>query len=431
MRGQTHPASLWRETATPASPAQPLDSAIEADIAIIGGGYTGLSAALRALELNLKPAIIEASEVGWGASGRNGGVVSTKFRVSLSDIAKHRGLGVAKQMNRLGHDAMDCVESYVETFSLSDAAFGKTGNLHCAHNEVALGRLIANAKVQREMFDDTSLTVLDASETAAETGSSNFMGGVLSSHAGVIHPLNYARGLAAAVRALGGQIFEQSPVLAKETVGGHVHLSTSGGSVKARKLIIASNGYSDLTDATRAVQRTVIPFRSAIIATEPLPIDIFTTLMPNGRSYSETRRMMRWFRRAGDRMLFGGRGAFGKTDSGVAFRTLEGAMKQLFPQLANKAITHRWSGLVAMTMDSLPQIGMLDERTAFSLGYNGAGIAMASLLGRHVVDLLIGRTPDLAIMRRERPSTIPFYFFRQPAVRIVAGWYQFLDSIGR
>jgi glycine/D-amino acid oxidase-like deaminating enzyme len=141
--------------------------------------------------------------------------------------------------------------------------------------------------------------------------------------------------------------------------------------------------------------------------------------------------MMRWFRRIDDRLLFGGRGAFGKSDSASAFDALEQAMKRIFPQLADKAVTHRWSGLVAMTLDSLPQIGRLDPRTAYSVGYNGAGIAMASLLGRHALDLVMGDEPDLALMRRKEPQPIPFYFLREPAVRVVAGWYQLLDRIGR
>jgi glycine/D-amino acid oxidase-like deaminating enzyme len=431
MLNLTHPLSLWRETAAPAPAPERLTGTVSADIAIVGGGYTGLSAALAAIERGLHPVVVEASDVGFGASGRNGGVVSTKFRVSLSDMARHHGIEVARRMSRLGHDAMDCVERNVEAYAITAAGFAKTGNLRCAHNQRALAALADEAKTARETFGDTSLAILDARETAAETGSDGFVGGVLNSHAGVIHPLSYARGLAQAVRERGGQIFERSPVLTIKQQPNGVELVTEGGTVTAERLIMASNGYSDLTSATGAVRGTVIPFRSAMVATEPLPAEMFATLVPHGRSYSETRRMMRWFRRIDDRLLFGGRGAFGKRDSAAAFQALETAMKQIFPQLAGNAVTHRWSGLVAMTLDSLPQIGLINERTAFSLGYNGTGIAMSSLLGRHALDLLMGGTPDLALLRRERPQSIPLYFLREPAVRTVAGWYQFLDRIGR
>ncbi|MGL4813434.1 MAG: NAD(P)/FAD-dependent oxidoreductase [Beijerinckiaceae bacterium] len=431
MQRLTPVPSLWRETATPAAPAKVLSGSVTADVAIIGAGYTGLSAALRAIEAGLKPVIVEAEEVGFGCSGRNGGVVSTKYRVSLSDMATHHGVETARLMSRLGHDAMDCVERYVEDLDIQQAGFAKTGNLRCAHNSHALASLIEEAKTMRETFGDQSLRTLDKAETAAETGSRDFAGGVLNTHAGVIHPLNYARGMAKAVVAGGGEIFERSLVEQVKPAAAGVEIATSQGSVRAERLIIATNGYSDLSPATSLVRKAVIPFRSAMIATQPLPAETFTTLVPQARSYSETRRMMRWFRRIDDRLLFGGRGAFGKTDSASAFSALETAMKGIFPQLAEVSIIHRWSGLVAMTMDSLPQIGLANPRTAFSVGYNGTGIAMASLLGRHALELVMGEKPDLGLMRRDRPEAIPFYFLREPAVRTVAGWYQFLDKIGR
>ncbi|MBT9293163.1 NAD(P)/FAD-dependent oxidoreductase [Prosthecodimorpha staleyi] len=431
MQRMTPAPSLWRETATPAPPLKALSGSVTADVAIVGAGYTGLSAALRAIEAGLKPVIIEAEEVGFGASGRNGGVVSTKYRVSLSDMARHHGVETAKRMSRLGHDAMDCVERYVEELGIQQAGLAKTGNLRCAHNAQALAALTGEARTVRETFGDQSLRLLDRAETAFETGSQDFAGGVLNSHAGVIHPLNYARGLARAVVAGGGEIFERSLVEQAKQAPAGIELTTSRGSVRAERLIVATNGYSNLSSATSMVRQAVIPFRSAMIATQPLPPETFNSLVPHARGYSETRRMMRWFRRIDDRLLFGGRGAFGKTDSASAFTALETAMKGIFPKLADVPITHRWSGLVAMTMDSLPQIGLANPRTAFSFGYNGTGVAMASLLGRHALELVIGEKPDLGLMRRDRPEAIPFYFLREPAVRTVVGWYQFLDKIGR
>jgi len=431
MSDLTPPSSLWRETATESSRSQALSGTVTADVAIIGAGYTGLCAALRAIERGLEPAVIEASEVGFGASGRNGGVVSTKYRVSLGDMARRHGVDVAKRMNRLAHDAMDCVERNVGDHAIEAAGFAKTGNLRCAHNANALAGLVDEARIAMETFGDTSLQILDAGETRHETGSSTFVGGVLNRHAGVIHPLSYARGLARAVRKAGGQIYERSRVERIDHVPGGIEIATSQGVVRAGRLVIATNGYSDLSSATSCVRRSVIPFRSAMVATEPLPPETFATLLRNGRSYSETRRMMRWFRRIDDRLLFGGRGAFGKSDSASAFAALEIAMKQIFPQLGAARVSHRWSGLVAMTMDSLPQIGLADGKTAFALGYNGAGIAMSSFLGRCALDILLGDQVDLGLMRRKRPEAIPLYVLREPAVRAVAGWYQFLDRIGR
>ncbi|WP_245469420.1 FAD-binding oxidoreductase, partial [Mesorhizobium sp. M7A.F.Ca.MR.362.00.0.0] len=129
--------------------------------------------------------------------------------------------------------------------------------------------------------------------------------------------------------------------------------------------------------------------------------------------------------------LYGGRGAFGKKDSQSAFTALHKAMVRQFPELAEATVTHRWSGLVAMTMDSIPHAGRLDDRIVYAVGYNGTGVALASNMGKHVAAIVAGESPDLGLLTSERLKPVPFYPIREPAVRLVAGWYQFLDAIGR
>lgn len=424
--------SLWAETALPlSSTTEGLEGDVRADVAVIGAGYTGLTAALRLAERGLQPVVIDANGVGWGASGRNGGVVSTKFRVSLPDVARSNGLDMARRMYELGHEAVAEVERLVDGHQIDGADFRLCGNLRCAHNAIALKAITAEADIMRDRFDDRSIRVLTREEAAEETGSRDFVGATLSTHSGAIHPLNYARGLARALLAKGVPIHEKTPAIALHREGSGVRVETPSGSLIASKVIFATNGYSDLTRATAPVRRAVIPFRSAMVATEPLGDNLFSTVMTKGRSYSETRRMMRWFRPFGTRMIFGGRGAFGTADSASAFGALEKAMTAIFPQMEGTRVTHRWSGLVAMTLDSLPQVGRIDANTAFALGYNGTGIAMASLMGGRVADLLLGDEPELGLLATTAPKTVPFYAVRKPAVRAVAGWYQFLDAIGR
>ena len=141
--------------------------------------------------------------------------------------------------------------------------------------------------------------------------------------------------------------------------------------------------------------------------------------------------MMRWFRKVDDRVIFGGRGAFGKQDSESAFDALRKAMVGIFPELTDIPLAFKWSGLVAMTLDSVPHVGRLDDRTLYSVGYNGAGVAMSSLMGGYLASLVRGEAVDLGLLDARRVRTIPFYSLREPAVRMVAGWYQFLDAIGR
>ncbi|MHA6645626.1 NAD(P)/FAD-dependent oxidoreductase [Mesorhizobium sp. A623] len=424
------PQSLWAATADPASRPVRLEGDHVADVAIIGGGYTGLSAARSFAQRGMRPAIVEANEIGWGASGRNGGVVSAKFRAPIPAIAQAHGLAVARRMAEIGHEGVDEVTKLIEEFDITSAAFSMSGNLRCAHNSKALDALVAEAEIMRDTFGDASLRILSGGEVAEETGSNDFVGGVLAAHAGVIHPLNLARGIACGLRQKNIDIFEHSPAFALERTGDGVLIKTPNGALRARYAVLATNAYSDLTDATSPVAQTLVPFRSAIIATEPLGRYLDETLMPARRSYSETRRMMRWFRRAGSRMIFGGRGAFGRNDSAAAFEALRHAMIGLFPQLQDVAVTHRWSGLVAMTLRSVPHVGRIDDRISYAMGYNGAGIACSCLMGRYICDLALGGKPDLALLAPERLPTIPFHLARKPAVRLVAGWYQFLDRIG-
>jgi gamma-glutamylputrescine oxidase len=226
-------------------------------------------------------------------------------------------------------------------------------------------------------------------------------------------------------------IFQESPALRLQRENGRLVVETPQGAVRARQAIIATNSYSDLTQATYPMQRTLVPFRSAIIATDKLRLDLAGRLMPTGRTYTETKRMMRWFRMVDDRVIFGGRGAFGKQDSEAAFDALRRAMIGIFPELADVPLSFKWSGLVGMTLDAMPHIGRLNDQTLFSMGYNGAGVAMSSLMGRYLAAFVRGEKPNVGLLDASRLKTIPLYPLREPAVRMVAGWYQFLDAIGQ
>jgi gamma-glutamylputrescine oxidase len=423
--------SLWAATAEPARAFASLSGDVQADVVIIGAGYTGLSAAHHISKSGLSPIVLEANRVGWGASGRNGGVVSGKFRLSFRDIDAAHGRTMAKRMYAIAHDSVEMVEELVSELGITSAGLTRTGQVKAAHNHATLQAAIDEAGWMKREMGDGDVRILDAGEVRDETGSESFVGGVLNPGSGGIHPLNYVRGLACGVANRGVAIFEETPVLRLRRENGSVIAETPQGAVRAKQAIIATNGYSDLTDATAHMQRTLVPFRSAIIATEPLPRNLAGRLMPTGRTYSETKRMMCWFRMVDNRVVFGGRGAFGKQDSESAFAALRKAMIGIFPDLSDVPLAFKWSGLVAMTLDSVPHIGRLDDRTLFSMGYNGAGVAMSSLMGSYLAAFVRGEKVDVGLLDASRLKTIPFYALREPAVRMVAGWYQFLDAIGQ
>ena len=423
--------SLWRATATPLRALPVLRGDIQADVAIIGAGYTGLSAAHHLAKSGLAPVVIEANQPGWGASGRNGGVITAKFRVSFPTIAATHGKAMARRMYDIALEATDIVSEFVEEFDIADAALTRSGQVKAAHNHETLKYAVTEAQWLRAELGDTTMSVLDADQVREETGSASFVGGVLNAGSGGIHPLNYLNGLANGVLDRGIPIYAGTPALRLRREGDGILIETPEGTVRAKQAIVATNSYSDLTAATSSYRTTLIPFRSAIIATETLSPNLAASVMPTRRTYTETKRMMRWFRMVDDRVIFGGRGAFGKQDSPAAFRALHKAMVGIFPQLADVPLAYRWSGLVAMTLDSVPHVGRADDRVLFAMGYNGAGVAMSSLMGRYLAAFARNERPDVGLLDASRLRHVPFYPLREPAVRMVAGWYQFLDAIGR
>ena len=431
--------SLWVDMAgaapsadAPVSTGAPLDRDISVEVAVIGAGYSGLSAAHALQQRGVQTVVLDANPVGWGASGRNGGVVSSKFRLSFPAIERLHGIQTAKTMHRLAHDGVRVVEQFIDEFKLGQARFEHTGSLRCAHTERAFASIRAEAEWVKQQLGDTTMTVQSRAEVEHETGSKAFVGGVLSTDAGTILPLEYVRGIAAGLTRRKVDIYESTPVLEiiRADGSGGVTLRTPNGTVRAKQVIVGTNAYSNLTPATAAYQRELVPFRSAMIATERLPAVLDARLMVERRSYTETRRMMKWFRKVDGRMLFGGRDAFGKEGQTTGFDALQRAMVELFPDLAGVRVEYQWSGYVGMTFNSLPHVGRSDDTTTFCLGYNGAGVAMASLLGQHAAALALGETPELSLLAAPGLSPVPFHSLRAPGVRLVAAWYQFLDAIG-
>ena len=423
--------SLWTATAGPAPALQSLTGDRQCDVAIIGGGYTGLSAAHHIASSGREPIVIEANTLAWGASGRNGGVVSPKFRVGFPTLMARFGRDTALQLYRTGYQAVDSLVEMVDMLGLTEARLQMGGHIAAAHNEHALAGLEATADWIKRETGGASSVMISAAQVAELTGSKIFAGGLLTPKAGGIHPLNYARGIARSLNDRGVKMYIDSPAEQVRQEGGRMIVQTPQGRVIARQVIYATNGYSDLAPSTDVLHRRLIPFRSAIIATEPLPAAVLAGLLPGGQVCGDTKRMLRWFRVVGDRLIFGGRGAFGKTDSESAFRDLQRSMGGVFPVLRDQPIAFRWSGLVAMTLDYLPHAGQLDDKRFYAIGYNGGGVAMSTWMGAQLSAMTAGRKVDLGLLGGEAFKPIPMHAFRAPGVRLAAGWQQFLDLIGR
>lgn len=424
------PQSLWTQTASADLPTPALAEHVRCDVAVVGGGYSGLHAALTFAGAGLDVVLLEAGPLGYGGSGRNGGVVSAKFRRSFADIAKGHGLDMARRMHAIAERSVDHLIETLEKHDLQSAGFRRAGALKCAHSHKAMNDAWQAAEWTRTVLGETGLTRLSQSDIEAETGASGFVGGVLAEQGGTIQPLSYLRDLARVLHGKGARVFSQSPVTSIAEVSGRVLLRSPRGEVSAGKAVLATDAYSGFTPATRDLAKCLVPFRSAMIATDRLPADIDARLLINERSYTETRRMMRWFRKVDGRILFGGRGALGPVDDPSAFRKLHSAMIGIFPDLADVPLAHRWSGHVALTFDALPLAGMLSPRIGYLTGFNGAGVAMSGMVGHGVAQRMLGQPFDLGLIERERVKKVPFHAFRSLGVRAVTYGYELMDGLG-
>ena len=424
--------SYWSRNAVPPDEYPSLAADVKADVVIIGAGFTGLSAACHLARHDISAIVLEAKTVGFGASGRNGGFVSSRFRYPLSMMARDHGVDVAKRMHMIGLEAVSTVERLVAELDISASHFARTGSLSASHDDRSFAGLKSMIRSNRDLTGDDAWTILDMAEIAKRTGSGRFVGGAINGSIGVIHPLNYVRGLARGAHKMGIEIHENTPALFVKPDRNGVLVGTAHGEVRARYAILASNGYSDMTPATKLVRRRVIPFQSVAIATAPIPDGLLETILsPFSPIMVETKRLPKWFHRVGNRLLVGGRGDFSGHENPDIYKQLKKTLLDIYPQLEPVGIEFQWSGNLAVTQDRLPHIGWASKNILYAMGYNGTGVAMSSLMGDFLARMLRKQQVDLALLAGDNFEDIPFYFLHGPATQIVGRYYQILDDLGR
>jgi glycine/D-amino acid oxidase-like deaminating enzyme len=417
----------WWEAAqpTPAAP-EPLPDTVE--VAIIGGGYTGLSAALTLARLGTPALVLDAEPIGWGASSRNGGMVSGGLKVAGTNLAK-LGPERADRLAREAAGSLAFIEELIAREAI-DCAYARTGRFVAAWTPA---HYEAQQKRVGWLADITggAVRMVPRADMASELGTTHYHGGMVVEAAGALHPARYVRGLAGAAAGAGAVLRGNTRVTAIAPDGDGFRIATPSGQVRARAVLSATNGYS-FGGPNPWLARRLIPVGSYIIATEELPEAIMGKLFPTGRMISDSRRVLNYFRPSPDRrrVLWGGRASFAPTSPEAAAPVLHGFMTAVFPELRDVTLTHSWTGNVAFTFDFLPHIGVNDG-IHFAAGCQGSGVAMQTWLGHQVALKILGRANAPSAFDGLQMPTMPMYAGKPWFLPLVGQWYRLRDRIDR
>jgi glycine/D-amino acid oxidase-like deaminating enzyme len=419
------PRSLWAATAQVAPPTPPLQGEARAELAIVGGGFTGLSAALHAAEAGADVALLEAGEPGWGASGRNGGQVIPGLKHLPSALEAKFGPDLGARMAEFSQGSADFLFRLIERHRI-DCNAVRTGWIRAAHSQRALEETQAQGEELRSRGAPVEL--LDRAAIERLTGTDGYLGGFLDRRGGALNPLGLARGIAKAAQAAGARIHDASPARRLERDGEGWCISTNSGTVHADRVILATNAYTD--ELWPGLRRTVIPVTSVQVATTPLSDNVRGSILPEGHVLSDTRRLLLYFRLdPHGRLVFGGRGSVRDAAEAAAQERIDGVMRSVFPRVAEQKREFAWAGKVAVNLDVLPHVSRLAPGLFSAMGYNGRGVAMATTLGA-AVGKQVARQLDPFPFPVEEMRPIPLHALRLPIIAAAAQYYRLRDALG-
>ena len=423
------PYPYWWEAYRPAV-GEPVEVPREARVAIVGGGYAGLSAALELAKAGIEAVVLEAAELGFGASTRNGGAVSGGVNIGKSFSGRTLAVeeGRARALLSDGADAFSLIDRLIEEERI-DCFWEKRGRFvgawtrgHYAALENRLALLNDGAQ--------SGAYLVPRERQREEIASDYYHGGMVVERSGKLHPALYYAGLLAACRRRGITVCGKAAVEGLARQGSGWRVDTARGTLTAGDVVIATNGYTGRL--TPSLRRRVVPVASHIIATEELPPDLAASLIPKGRTLSDTKRVLCYYRMSPDgrRMVFGGRARFTHIDQKESARILYGYMTARFPQLHGVRLTHAWDGNTAFTLDALPHMGM-SEGLYFCLGCNGSGIAMMTYLGQQTARKIAGVANYACSYDDEDFPTHPLYTGNPWFLPLVGGYYRLRDRLDR
>lgn len=420
------PRSLYAETAAPAPFTPPLRGEHRVPVAIIGGGFTGLSTALHLAEQGVQATVIETSEPGWGASGRNGGQVNPGLKPDPDEVEADFGAELGGRMVALSYGAPDAVFDIIRRHQITCEA-RQNGTLRAAilPANAAAAERTATQCARRGM----PVTYLDRNATAERTGTQRYSGAMLDPRGGDLNPLSYARGLARAAMQMGAWVHGGSPALSLEREGRLWRVTTPEGSLLAEQVVLATNGYTG--DLWPGLRQSIAPVFSSIAATAPLPEAVVRDVFPLRGALYESGHITVYYRVDQDnRLLMGGRGPQRSMSDTRPVQYLLRYAERLWPALRGAEWTHGWNGQLAMTRDHYPHLHEPAPGVLAALGYNGRGVAMATAMGGQLARRILGAAPESLDMPFSPIRRIPFHRFWRLGVLAAVTQGRLQDRLG-
>ncbi len=429
--------NYWLTTAEFPSPSvRPLPEV--ADVAVIGAGFTGLSAARTLAQRGAKVVVLESESIGWGASSRNGGMILTGMKLGVNQLIAKYGRELTHRMYAASLATIDCVEQIIREEKI-DCGFSRCGHLEVACKQKHFDDYARQAEVISREFNH-KLRVVQRQELSEEIGSTIYYGGMVDEVSAGANPARYVAGLGRAAMKAGAEIFEHTRVerIERDSRQGESgwKLATSRGPLWAHEVFVATSGYT--SRATPALQKRLIPIGSFIITTEVLPEKLAHELSPRNRMIYDSKNYLYYYRLTPDRrMLFGGRAAFFPENNQTVRQSAEilrRGMIDVYPQLSDAKIDYVWGGTLDFAFDIMPHAGQL-EGMYYAVGYAGHGVAMATYQGQKIAELMAAdRTgkdkPENPFVGIPFPGAPLGLYNGKPWFLPFAGaWYKFLDWV--
>lgn len=417
--------SLWAATAAPAPATEVLHNNHHADVVVIGGGYAGLSTALHLAERGIKVTLLEAREIGFGASGRNGGQVIPGLKYDPDDMLKMYGQERGQQLIKFAGQTANPVFDLIAKHNM-DVPHLRKGWIQGAHTSAALE--LAHQRAEQWGRHGAPVKYLDRSQTQSLLGTERYLGGWVDERAGTVQPLSYVRGLARAAINSGVKVYTESPVdhLMLQNGKWSIHTST-GASVTADRVVMCTNAYGG--DLWPKLKTTIIDANTFQVATKPLPEHILNTILPEGHVCSDTRNLLLYFRRDHQgRLLMGGRGPFREPKGPEDWAHLERVMFKMFPQVKGETFEYRWCGRVAVTRDYLPHLHEPAPGLLIDIGCMGRGVGLQTSMGQAVAEYVATGNKLALPFPITNIKPFPLYGLRRIYVNAVVTWYQLNDG---